>query len=476
LYSNTVVSADFSHSGNFSLHLIGEGQGSTLSFANQVLPLLNATNTYTLSFWFLPSRNGAGLTARVTLGYRTITPIDYRPQLTSPGAPNGMAATSPVFPDVWINEILPNNVTGLADNFGDRDSWVELYNAGLTPVSLNGWFLTDTYSNLTRWAFPAGASIGPRQFLLAWLDGEPQESTPSALHTSFRASTTNGSIGLVFPGNGLPTLLDYVNYNLTAADRSIGYYPDGQSGSRESFSFPSPGATNSNRVAPVQLYINEWMAANTAFLADPADGDFDDWLEIYNPNDMMVDLSGYSLSDRINDPGARWTIPIGRSIPARGFQLVWADEETSQNTFGGDLHAGFRLSQSGEALALFAPDGTLLDSVTFLMQTNNVSQGRWPDGIASVFYMSNPTPRAPNQLGGGPPPVVIFGVARGPSAEFILTWTSVAGTSYVLESKTNLNLPAWTSLQTVVATGPQTSSTNVLDGSAQKFYRLREVR
>ncbi|HKX61027.1 MAG TPA: lamin tail domain-containing protein, partial [Verrucomicrobiae bacterium] len=94
LYSNTVVSADFSHSGSFSLHLIGEGQGSSLSFANQLLPLLTATNTYTLSFWFLPSRNGAGLTARVTLGFRTITPIDYRPQLTSPGAPNGMAATS----------------------------------------------------------------------------------------------------------------------------------------------------------------------------------------------------------------------------------------------------------------------------------------------------------------------------------------------------------------------------------------------
>jgi hypothetical protein len=218
------------------------------------------------------------------------------------------------------------------------------------------------------------------------------------------------------------------------------------------------------------------MAANTTFLADPADGDFDDWFELYNPNDTAVDLSGYSLSDRINEPGARWTIPMGRSIPARGFQLVWADEENSQNSFGLDLHAGFKLSQSGEDIAVFAPDGTLIDSVRFLTQTNNVSQGRWPDGSASVFYMSNPTPRAPNTIGGGSSEVRIFAITRGPSAEFILTWTSVAGTSYVLESKTNLNLPTWTSLQTVVAAGPQTSSTNALDGSAQKFYRVREMR
>ncbi|HAV63329.1 MAG TPA: hypothetical protein DCY13_13310, partial [Verrucomicrobiales bacterium] len=87
----------------------------------------------------------------------------------TPGAANYTKMSLPAFPAVWINEIQPNNASGATDNFGDREPWLELYNAGGTTVDLAGFHLSDSYTNLTRWSFPAGASIAPGQFLVVWL-------------------------------------------------------------------------------------------------------------------------------------------------------------------------------------------------------------------------------------------------------------------------------------------------------------------
>ncbi|HYT60697.1 MAG TPA: putative Ig domain-containing protein, partial [Haliangiales bacterium] len=89
------------------------------------------------------------------------------------------------------------------------------------------------------------------------------------------------------------------------------------------------------------------------------------------------------------------------TIPPGGFLLVWADDDTGQNTTNTpDLHVDFKLSQSGEGIWFFAPNGTNVDGVTFGPQTSDVSQGRWPDGNSGQYYfMLRPTPAAPNVLG-----------------------------------------------------------------------------
>ena len=56
---------------------------------------------------------------------------------------------------VLITEFLANNTIGLQDEDGDRSNWIELCNAGGAPVSLEGWFLTDTTNNLAKWRFPS---------------------------------------------------------------------------------------------------------------------------------------------------------------------------------------------------------------------------------------------------------------------------------------------------------------------------------
>ena len=48
------------------------------------------------------------------------------------------------------------------------------------------------------------------------------------------------------------------------------------------------------------LVINEIMASNTISVSDQ-DGEYDDWVELYNGNSFSLNLNGYYLSDNEND-------------------------------------------------------------------------------------------------------------------------------------------------------------------------------
>ena len=326
----------------------------------------------------------------------------------TPGRVNAARQTLPAFPPVWINEVQPNNLTGPTDASGRHEPWIELYNAGDTAVDLAAFYLTDTYTNLTRWQFPAGTVIGPRQFLRVWADAEPDQSAPGAPHTNFRLAPDTGSVALVRSQGSpaQPAVMDYLDYVLLAADRSYGSYPDGEPRKRRPFHRVTPGAPNDPAMPAIQVTINEFMAVNTT-IPDPADGDFDDWFELYNAASAPVDLSGYFLTDDLTNP-TKYQVPPGTIIPPGGFLLVWADEEGNQTQPGGPLHANFKLSQNGEELGLFAPDGSLVDGFSFGPQTPNLSQGRYPDGgPLPLLTLDQPSPGEPNFLAGGNRPPVL---------------------------------------------------------------------
>src|SRR5262249_43281168 len=160
-----------------------------------------------------------------------------------------------------------------------------------------GFYLSDNYANLTRWAFPGGTQINPGQFRLVWLDNEPGETSGANLHANFRASSTNGSVVLTKVSGSVTTIVDYLNYAPVGNDRSYGAYPDGTPAKRRLFHFATPGATNNPAYPATPVYINEWMASNVSAAVDPVDGGFDDWFELYNSGPSPVDLSGFTLTD-----------------------------------------------------------------------------------------------------------------------------------------------------------------------------------
>lgn len=228
---------------------------------------------------------------------------------------------------------------------------------------------------------------------------------------------------------------------------------------------------------PAIVFINEWMAANNSGSGffDPADNDFDDWFELYNASPRVVDLTDYYLTDELNNP-FQYQIPRGYSIAPGGFLLVWADSEPHQNSSNRiDLHADFRLNQQGEAIGLFAPDGSLIDAVVFTNQIVNLSRGRYADGATNLYFMPTPTPRAPNQIPPSSPPAFIS-IDQTPFAEVTLTWRTTPGRQYQLEYKTDLGASAWEPLGPIhVALDSTSAVTDSLAGSPQRFYRVVQV-
>jgi len=75
--------------------------------------------------------------------------------------------------------------------------------------------------------------------------------------------------------------------------------------------------------------LNEVMAANSATTADE-DGDYSDWIELYNDGPVPVDLGGWGLSDNYSKP-FKWLFPIGTQIGAGDYLLVWASGKLRTN-------------------------------------------------------------------------------------------------------------------------------------------------
>jgi hypothetical protein len=401
----TTIVNNRAHSGNSGLRFVSLTTGSasvTRSVYQDVIGAIPNT-VYTLSFWYLPSVNGNNLTVRTAPGSFLNTTVSIRPVLATPGAANSVVGSLPAYDPIWLNEVQTANTTGIADNNGEREPWIELYNSGDSAVDLTGYFLATNYTNnLTQWAFPAGTTVPAKSFRILWADGQSAQSSGANIHTSFRLENNGGALALVRRVNSQPQITDYLNYPALGADLSYGSAPDGQPFQRVTMFNPTPGATNIAR--NVNVFINEWMASNTNTLVDPADGTFDDWFELYNAGDAPVDLGGYFLTDNLGNRN-QYMIPTNGNyvIPPGGFLLVWADNDSNQNSSDlPDLHADFQLSRTGEAIGLFSPDGqTPIDTVTFGEQTNNISQGRFADGAATLYFMTIPTPRGPNTLGGG---------------------------------------------------------------------------
>ena len=382
--TNSHLTNGLARSGSSSLHFVqSAGAASLTAFFQDANPPVATNTTYTLSGWYLP-----GVGPSTSLVLRAGTSLQARPNLRpvapTPGAVNLTAAPVPAYPTLWLNEALPQNTSGVTDGAGDRDPWIELHNAGPDAVSLDGMFLSDGYVNLAQWAFPSGLSIAPGGFLVVWCDGEPGESTPTELHTNFRLTAGTGSIALSRTVGGAPQILDYLNYAGIRANESYGSVPDGQPFYRGAMFYPTPGATNDRRSAPhrcVHQRMDGGQQRARAVLADPADGNYEDWFELFNPGPGAVDLGGSFLTDNlanplpVRDPGQRsLRHPARRPSPGVG---RWRDRpeldqpcrpaRQLQLARGGRSHRPFRRRRQ-----------TLIDAVTFTNQLDNVSMGRSP--------------------------------------------------------------------------------------------------
>jgi len=146
--------------------------------------------------------------------------------------------------------------------------------------------------------------------------------------------------------------------------------------------------------ADIPVSINEFLASNSSVISDPQ-GQYDDWIEIYNYSTGTINIGGIYLTDDLSVP-TKWQFPDATSIQAEGYLLIWADDDIADT----GLHANFKLSADGEEIGLFDRDGiTLIDSITFSAQTTDMSFGRYPDGENEWRFFESPSPEQENEGG-----------------------------------------------------------------------------
>ena len=142
------------------------------------------------------------------------------------------------------------------------------------------------------------------------------------------------------------------------------------------------------------LVINEILARNDVSSKDPQ-GEYEDWIELYNGGKEAVDVGGMFLADDRDEP-RKWRIPTGQPLATRiqpgRYLVVWADNDVTAS----GLHASFEINAGGGEVALFDTNGsTLIDCVSFDGQIADVSFGREPDGAHNGVTLT-PTPGASN--------------------------------------------------------------------------------
>ena len=99
--------------------------------------------------------------------------------------------------DFVISEILADNTKGLKDKDGAFSDWIEITNTGLAALNLNGYYLTDSASNLTMWRFPS-VSVPAGGYLVVFASDKNIRTLPE-LHTNFKLSAGGEYLALVEP-------------------------------------------------------------------------------------------------------------------------------------------------------------------------------------------------------------------------------------------------------------------------------------
>lgn len=159
-----------------------------------------------------------------------------------------------------------------------------------------------------------------------------------------------------------------------------------------------------------QVHLNEILSSNETTLADE-DGDFEDWIEIYNSGDEPINLSGFGLSDDEDEP-FEWTFP-DTTIQPGDFMLIWASDK-DRSTPGAELHTNYGVSASGEEVFLTHADGTRLDQSPERELDEDISIGRQPDGSGEWFRFDEPTPGEANTTEAIEDPLEVPELSREP--------------------------------------------------------------
>ena len=195
---------------------------------------------------------------------------------------NGLSA------EVILSEFLAENLSGIEDETGSREDWIELYNTGTAAVNLDGWWLTDDAANPTEWRIPA-VSIAAKGTLLIWASGKDRSNPAAPLHTNFSLRKSGEFLGLYKPPatlGGSPVLVFSYGASFPAQAPDVSY--------GVSISQTTTALVASNQSARFRILSNDAAGATAYSGSNYAAGNIGTGL-----------TSGWNVSPTFND--STWT-------------------------------------------------------------------------------------------------------------------------------------------------------------------------
>ncbi len=135
------------------------------------------------------------------------------------------------------------------------------------------------------------------------------------------------------------------------------------------------------------IVINEFLASNETCCGSEIFGSGEDFVELYNYGTAPINIEGWGFSD---SEGSIATTAPDTTIPPGGFLILWYTGETN-----GFPEIDAKLSSGGETVYGEDSSGTMVFSVSFDAQDEDVSYGRYPDG-SDTWQQMNPTPGSTN--------------------------------------------------------------------------------
>ncbi|MFN3940443.1 MAG: chitobiase/beta-hexosaminidase C-terminal domain-containing protein, partial [Chitinophagales bacterium] len=143
---------------------------------------------------------------------------------------------------IVLNEFSAANYSDVADNHGEYEDWIELYNAGGSAVDLSGYYLSDRADSPTKWQIPSGITIDAGGFKRFWCSGRDAiEGTH--YHTNFKITQTRDAEAVVL-SDATGTIIDINEIDIpNQSNHSWGRYPNG-AGEWRIFTDPTPNASN----------------------------------------------------------------------------------------------------------------------------------------------------------------------------------------------------------------------------------------
>ncbi|MBR1561484.1 MAG: lamin tail domain-containing protein [Clostridia bacterium] len=287
--------------------------------------------------------------------------------------------------DVVIKRVMTSNPQVCFAVDGEYYDWVELQNIGDAAVDLAGWKLTDTGDLRDAYVFPS-RTLDPGDTLVVYCDDVPEGYGGDAIFTGFKLSPDGELLLLADPSQraaavNVPALRKGFVYR---RDPDTGEYAAGPLGELSD----TEKAERAQAVGfdPNEVMISELMPVGRSILAD-ADGDFPDWIEIYNPKSEPVSLEGWALTDD-DIKRAKWVFPAKVLQPGE-YLVVFASGKNRVDP-AGELHTNFRLSAQGETVRLSTPAGDVVSQIGYEHADADQSLTREADGSITVALAPSP--------------------------------------------------------------------------------------